>query len=182
MHKISVHLVAAMTKDRVIGHQGAMPWHLPRDLGHFKKVTMGHPVLMGRKTFDSIMQSLGKPLPGRKNIVISRGQPQVPAGVLVYSDMEEAIAKLVDEKESVVDVIGGGQIYEMAMPFADRLYLTLIDANIDGDTWFPKVDLKKWQVVDTETCPADEKNAHDMSFVTFDRVANQTNDENVQTS
>lgn len=175
MNRPSIHLVAAMTKDRVIGHQGAMPWHLPRDLSRFKEVTMGHPVVMGRKTFESIIESLGKPLPGRENIVISRGQPKVPEGVRVYQNLSEAIDALASAGEAVVDVIGGGEIYALAMPLADRLYLTLIDTELSGDTWFPAIDLKRWQVVDTETYPKDERNAYGMTFVTFDRT--QTSDE-----
>ncbi len=170
MTKPSIHLVAAMTRDRVIGHQGAMPWHLPRDLKHFKEVTLGHPVVMGRKTFDSIVASLGKPLPGRLNVVISRHQPTVPEGVCVYSSLDEALSELAKRGEAVVDVIGGGQIYELAMPRADRLYITLIDAEIQGDTWFPEIDKTHWQVSDTQTHPPDEANAHAMTFVTFDRA------------
>ncbi|HEY7905451.1 MAG TPA: dihydrofolate reductase [Wenzhouxiangella sp.] len=170
MTKPSIHLVAAMTRDRVIGHQGAMPWHLPRDLKHFKEVTLGHPVVMGRKTFDSIVASLGKPLPGRLNVVISRHQPTVPEGVRVYSSLDEALSELAKTGEAIVDVIGGGQIYDLAMPMADRLYITLIDAEIEGDTWFPAIDESQWQVCDTDTHPADEANAYAMTFVTFDRV------------
>lgn len=165
-----IHLVAAMTRDRVIGDQGAMPWHLPRDLKHFKEVTFGHPVVMGRKTFDSILASLGKPLPGRLNVVISRHQPSVPEGVCVYSSLDQALSELEKKGEAIVDVIGGGQIYDLAMPMAERLYITLIDAEIEGDTWFPVIDEAKWKVSDTDTHPVDEANAHAMTFVTFNRV------------
>lgn len=163
-----IHLVAAMTQDRVIGLDGAMPWHLPKDLAHFKSVTLGHPVVMGRKTFESILDSLGRPLPGRQNMVISRGQPNVPKGVGVYSSLDEAIAACARLNESVVDVIGGGQIYDLALPLADRLYLTLIDADITGDTWFPAIDMSKWAVLNTETHPKDDRNSHAMTFVTLD--------------
>ncbi len=170
MTKPSVHLVAAMTRDRVIGHQGAMPWHLPRDLKHFKEVTLGHPVVMGRKTFDSILESLGKPLPGRVNVVISRTNPTLPESVLVFPSLDEALVALAAEKHDVVDVIGGGEIYALAMPLADRLYITLIDAEIEGDTWFPPIELASWQVSDTQTHPADDANAHTLTFVTFERM------------
>ena len=176
MNQPSIHLVAAMTRDRVIGHKGAMPWHLPRDLKHFKEVTLGHPVVMGRKTFDSIIQSLGKPLPGRLNVVISRSQPTVPEGVLVYPSVDEALTALAKRDEAVVDVIGGGEIYALTLPLADRLYLTLIDAEIEGDTWFPVIDERHWQVSDTQTHPADEANAHAMTFVTFDRASASIDD------
>jgi len=170
MNKPSIHLVAAMTRDRVIGHNGAMPWHLPRDLKHFKEVTLGHPVVMGRKTFESIIQSLGKPLPGRLNVVISRSNPTVPEGVMVFPSVDEALSALAKRDETVVDVIGGGEIYALTLPMADRLYLTLIDAKIEGDTWFPVIDERCWQVSDTETHPADETNAYAMTFVTFNKV------------
>lgn len=170
MTQPAIHLVVAMTQDRVIGHQGAMPWHLPRDLAHFKAITLGHPVIMGRKTFESIIDSLGKPLPGRLNIVISRTKPALPEDVLVYPSFDEALAALAEQGVPVVDVIGGGQIYELAMPKADRLYVTLIDAKIEGDTWFPQISAKQWQVSETQTHPSDDKNAYAMTFVTFDRV------------
>lgn len=174
MSRPQIHLVCAMAKDRVIGHQGAMPWHLPRDLKHFKEVTLGHPVLMGRKTYDSIIESLGKPLPGRLNVVISRGQPRVEDGVVCYQSLDQAIEALADRGETVIDVIGGGEIYKAMLSLADRLYLTLIDAKVEGDTWFPPVDLKQWQVTETEVCPADEHNAYAMNFVTLQRVPNKS--------
>ena len=165
-----LQLVVAMTKNRVIGHQGAMPWHLPRDLQHFKKVTLGQPVLMGRKTYDSIIASLGKPLPGRLNVVISRSDPQVADGVLTFKGIEPAMAALKAQGEGVVNVIGGGEIYQALLPFANTLYLTLIDAELEGDTWFPAIDFKQWQVTDTETHPADADNAYALSFVTLARA------------
>ena len=176
MSPTRIHLVAAMTPERVIGFEGGMPWHLPRDLAHFKAVTLGHPVVMGRKTFESILTSLGRPLPGRQNIVISRGQPEVPEGVWVYSSLEQALDRLSEDQVPVVDIIGGGQIYDLALPQADRLYLTLIDAQIEGDTWFPNVDMSKWHVIDTQTHPQDEHNSHSMTFVTLDRSGPQAPD------
>ena len=169
MSQPRIHLVAAMTQDRVIGRDGAMPWHLPRDLAHFKAVTLGHPVIMGRLTFESILASLGRPLPGRHNMVISRSQPEVPDGVGVYSSVDEAIDQCKVNGADVVDVIGGGQIYAMTLPMADRLHLTLIDADVAGDTWFPDIDLSQWRVVHTDTQPADDQNAYPMTFVTLDR-------------
>lgn len=171
MNLPKIHLVAAMAKNRVIGHDGAMPWHLPRDLQHFKQVTMGHPVLMGRKTYDSIVATLGKPLPGRLNVVISRRAPNVADGVLCYDSLESALEALGERGESVIDVIGGGEVYKATLPMASRLYITLIDAQPTGDTWFPKIDLSQWQVSDTHTHPPDQHNGYAMTFVTFDRVA-----------
>lgn len=165
-----LQLVVAMAKNRVIGYQGAMPWHLPRDLQHFKQVTLGQPVLMGRKTYDSIIKSLGKPLPGRLNVVISRRDPGVADGVLTFKGIEPAMAALTAEGEEVVNIIGGGEIYQTLLPLADKLYLTLIDAELEGDTWFPVIDFKQWQVSDTETHPADAHNAYAMTFVTLVRA------------
>ena len=157
-------LVAAMARDRIIGHQGAMPWHLPADLAHFKAVTMGHPVVMGRKTFESI----GRALPGRKNIVITRSQPSLPPGVVRASSLDEAMAALPPSEP--VMIIGGGQIYAEALPRATRLELTLIDAAVDGDTRFPDFDLQDWQLQSVCARPADGKNPHALRFVTFVRT------------
>ncbi len=157
-------LVAAMARDRIIGHQGAMPWHLPADLAHFKAVTMGHPVVMGRKTFESI----GRALPGRKNIVITRSQPSLPREVVRASSLDESMAALPPSEP--VMIIGGGQIYAEALPRATRLELTLIDAAVAGDTRFPALDLQDWQVQSVCARPADAKNPYPLRFVSFERV------------
>lgn len=152
-----------MARDQVIGRDGAMPWHLPADLKHFKALTLGHPVIMGRRTFDSI----GRALPGRTNLVISRSRPDLPAGVLVAGSLPAALA-IVAPAESVM-VIGGGQIYRQALDLAERLELTLIDARIDGDTWFPALDWSAWQVVSLASRPADPANAYPLRFVSLVR-------------
>lgn len=156
-------LVAAMARGRVIGRGGDMPWHLPADLAHFKALTLGHPVLMGRRTFESI----GRALPGRTNIVISRTQPQLPAGVRLAASLSEAVHQ-ADAAESLM-VIGGGQIYAEALPLAERLELTLIDAAIDGDTWFPEFDVSDWNLRAMHARPADAKNPYALHFVTLER-------------
>ncbi len=156
-------LIAAMARGGVIGRAGAMPWHLPADLAHFKSVTLGYPVLMGRRTFESI----GRALPGRTNIVISRRQPEVPAGVRLAGDLAEAV-KLAGEAEQLM-VIGGGEIYAEALPLAQRLELTLIDAELEGDTWFPAVDAADWWVHAMTSRPADAANCHPMRFITLER-------------
>ena len=121
----------------VIGRQDKLMWPIPEDLKRFKRLTMGHPVIMGRKTFESILQSLGKPLPGRTNIVVTRDQSYTPEGAVVVHSLEEALQKAggVDQKEIFIG--GGAQIYEQALPLADRLYLTLIDDEKPGDAYFP---------------------------------------------
>ena len=156
-------VVAAMARGRVIGRDGDMPWHLPADLAHFKALTLGHPVLMGRRTFESI----GRPLPGRLNIVISRSRPQLPEGVQLAAGLDEAVG-LAQAAERLM-VIGGGQIYAEALPLAQRLELTLIDAEIDGDTFFPEFDPADWRVRKTQARPADERNAHVLNFITLER-------------
>ena len=129
-----ISLIAALAKNRVIGKDNVMPWHMPADLQHFKMVTLGKPVIMGRKTFESI----GRPLPGRKNIIISRDDTFQPEGVEVVHSPEQALFAAGDVAE--VMIIGGGQIYQHFLPMATDLYLTFIDAEPDGDAWFPVID------------------------------------------
>lgn len=130
-------MIALLGNNRVIGHENKLLWHIPDDLKRFKTLTLGHPVIMGRKTFDSILTSLGKPLPGRTNIVVTRNQVWAHEGVTVAHSLKEAVenAGTLDQEE--IFIIGGGQIYERALPLADRLYLTLIDDTKDGDSTFP---------------------------------------------
>lgn len=155
-------LVAAMARNRVIGHEGGMPWHLPADLKHFKAVTMGCPVVMGRRTFESI----GRALPGRSNIVISRSRPQLPDGVELAGSLEEALDLAGAER---VMVIGGGQIYREALPRADRLELTLIDTVVTGDTVFPEWPAGEWRLSSMRSRPADGANPYNLVFATFER-------------
>lgn len=159
----SLVLVAAMARGRVIGDAGGMPWHLPADLAHFKALTLGHPVVMGRRTYESI----GRPLPGRTNIVISRGHPGLPDGVLLAASLAEAMA--LGQGAGTLMVIGGGQVYREALPLAARLELTLIDAAIEGDTLFPEFDLHDWFVRAARARPADADNPFALTFVTFER-------------
>ncbi len=160
-------LIAAMDRNRVIGKSGSIPWHLPADFAHFKSLTMGHPIIMGERTFFS----LGKPLTGRTNIVLSYEEKDFP-GCSSTKTLEEAIA--LGEKEvggELVYVIGGGQVYALAMPLADRLEITHIDAEIDGgDTFFPEFNVKiDWQEVSRTHYPTDEKNEYSMDFIRYDR-------------
>ncbi len=132
-----VSCIAAIGKNRVIGKGNTLLWHIPEDLKRFKMLTLGHPVIMGRKTFDSIVAMLGKPLPGRTNIVVTRNNEWKFDGVEVAHSLEEALSKAKELNTQEVFVIGGAQIYEQALPFTDRLYLTLIDDTKDGDVFFP---------------------------------------------
>ncbi|CDU06197.1 dihydrofolate reductase [Vibrio coralliirubri] len=157
-----ISMIAAMANNRVIGKDNQMPWHLPADFAWFKRSTMGKPVVMGRKTYDSI----GRPLPGRPNIVISRDESLKIEGVTTVTSIEQALELLSDVEE--VMIIGGGSIYESCLPKADKLYLTYIDFAVDGDTQFPDWG-EGWKLSFNESYQADEKNKHNMEFVILER-------------
>lgn len=158
-------MIAALAKKQVIGKNNLMPWHMPADLAHFKRVTLGKPVLMGRKTFESI----GRPLPGRRNLVISRNPDYQAEGIEVVCSVEAALALLAGSSVEELMVIGGGHLYAEMLPSADCLYLTRIDLAVEGDTRFPAFDDGQWQRVDCESHPADEKNPHPYSFEIWQR-------------
>lgn len=151
-------LIVAIAKHRVIGHQNKMPWHLPAELAYFKRVTMGHPIIMGRKTFESI----GRPLPGRRNIVVSRNPGFQGEGIEVAHTLEEAIAICAD---SDAFVIGGATLYIEALARADKLFITEIDAAPEGDTFFPPISADEWRETFRERREADENNPHAVEFV-----------------
>jgi len=158
-----IALIAAVADNRVIGRNGEMPWHIPADLRHFKETTMGHPVIMGRRTYESIAADIGGPLPDRTNIVLSRGSPDVPEEVVVVDAIERAVgaARKVADTETVY-VIGGATIYEQFLPQANRLVLTEIHESYEGDTRFPAWNREEW----TERRRED----HDgFSFVEYER-------------
>ncbi|MBE0377956.1 type 3 dihydrofolate reductase [Pseudoalteromonas prydzensis] len=162
---MKISMIAAMANNRVIGQDNNMPWHLPADLQHFKAVTMSKPVIMGRKTFESI----GRPLPGRRNIVISRNADYEAAGVDVVSSPEAAIS-LVCELDEVM-VIGGGNVYQQFLERADTLYLTFIDLDVKGDTQFPDYEkVANWKIVEEQHNQPNEKNLHAYTFVTLDKI------------
>ena len=159
-----ISMVVAATENDVIGRDNGMPWHLPDDLKYFKARTMGKPMLMGRKTFESI----GKPLPGRTSLVMTRDPNwRAPEGVVVVRSLDEALAWSVNVPE--LCAVGGAEIFRLAWPLAQRLFLTRIHATIAGDTFFPKPDPGEWREVDRVEHPADERHAYPMSFITLDR-------------
>ncbi|WP_323899258.1 type 3 dihydrofolate reductase [Aeromonas hydrophila] len=160
-----ISMIAAMAHDRVIGLDNQMPWHLPADLAHFKRVTLGKPVLMGRKTFESI----GRPLPGRRNLVISHNSDYRADGVEVIDSVEAALALLAGSDVAELMVIGGGHLYGQLLPRADRLYLTRIDLAVEGDTRFPAFDEGDWSCIEREPHQPDEKNPHSYCFETWQR-------------
>ncbi|MGD8111903.1 type 3 dihydrofolate reductase [Vibrio sp. TRT 17S01] len=157
-----ISMIAAMADNRIIGKNNEMPWHLPADFQWFRRCTMGKPVVMGRKTYESI----GRPLPGRMNIVLSRDAALEIDGVTCVTSIDEAI-QAVGEIEELM-IIGGGAIYQACLPMANKLYLTHINANLDGDTQFPQwgTDFKESY---SETYSADDKNAYDMRFVILEK-------------
>ena len=157
-----ISLIAALATDRVIGMENAMPWHLPGDLAWFKRNTLNKPVIMGRKTFESI----GRPLPGRLNIVIS-SKPGEHEGVTWVTSVDAALAAAGDVEE--VMVMGGGRVYEQLLPKANRLYLTHIDAEVEGDTHFPDYEPDDWESTFSEFHDADEQNSHGYCFEILDR-------------
>lgn len=158
-----VTLVVAATDDGVIGKAGGLPWHLPADLAHFKRVTMGHPIVMGRRTYASI----GRALPGRLNVVVTRDRTFAAPGVVVAHSLDEALTACGDAPELMV--IGGGELYRETLPRATRVHLTRVHAAIDGDTHFPALDPEVWVEVARQERPADERNAYPLSFVTLER-------------
>lgn len=158
-----ISLIAAMAENRVIGANNALPWRLPADLKHFRRLTSGHHIIMGRRNYESI----GKPLPDRTNIVITRNADYRAPGCLVRNSIEEALAAVRDDSE--VFIIGGAEIYRQVLDRADRLYLTLIHSNIQGDTYFPEFNGYQWQEISRESHTADEANPHAYTFLTYAR-------------
>jgi dihydrofolate reductase len=161
---MKIAIVVAMAANGVIGRDNQLPWHLPADLKHFKQTTMGKPILMGRKTWESI----GRPLPGRTNIVITRDSAYSAAGCEVVNSIEAAMAAAGEQDE--VMVIGGAELYRQVLPRADTIYLTRIHEAFDGDTCFPEISNNEWHQVARDDYEADEKNPHDYSFIRLERV------------
>lgn len=159
-------LIAAVSENGIIGRGGELPWHLPADLRRFKALTMGHHLLVGRKTWESI----GRPLPGRTMVVISRRPGYAPAGVRVARSLEEAVALAAAAGEEEAFVGGGEALYRAALPQADRLYLTRVGAEVPGDARFPAWREEEWELVAHEDHPADERHAFPFRFLTYDRV------------
>ncbi|MCF6256294.1 MAG: type 3 dihydrofolate reductase [Gammaproteobacteria bacterium] len=161
---MTLSLIWAMADNRVIGIENRLPWKLPADMKWFRQNTMGKPIIMGRLTFESFG---AKPLPGRRNIIISRNPAYTADGIEVYTSLEDALQSTQNNEETMI--IGGMSLYKQALPLADRLYMTLIHANVEGDAWFPEFDLHEWQETARNDFPADEKNPHAYSFITLDK-------------
>ncbi|MGD8744170.1 MAG: dihydrofolate reductase [Candidatus Woesebacteria bacterium] len=160
-----VSLIAAVSENYVIGNKGKIPWNLPADLKRFKKITMGHHIIMGRETFESI----GKPLPGRKNIVVSRNKKYEAEGCRVVHSLKDALEIAKTNKEDEVFVIGGEQIYSLALPRADKIYLTKVKKNYEGDTFFPEMDMNNWKVTSKESFKSNGDNPLAFEFIIYEK-------------
>ncbi|SIS49591.1 dihydrofolate reductase [Thalassolituus maritimus] len=165
---MKLSMIVAVAENGVIGRNNSLPWYLPNDLKYFKQTTMGKPVIMGRKTYESI----GKPLPGRTNIVITRQADYQPEGVKVVNSVEAAreLAEsvcLIDGQDEAM-IMGGAEIYALALPHTDRLYLTEVHADVEGDAFFPEYDKSRWQEVAREDFAAEGPNPYNYSFVVYE--------------
>ncbi|MBM37623.1 MAG: hypothetical protein CMO97_00990 [Woeseia sp.] len=159
-----ISIIVAASKNNVIGLQGELPWNLSNDLKRFKTLTMGKPIIMGRLTWESI----GRPLPGRKNIIISRQENFKAEGGHVVGSHEEAINLTNDAKE--IMVIGGSQIYNLFLPISDKLYLTRVHAEIKGDTFFPEIKKNQWKLIDSQKHKASDMDQYDYEFISYVRI------------
>ncbi len=171
-HTVSLALIVAQGRNRVIGAEGRLPWRLAGDLAFFKRTTMGAPILMGRRTWESLPK---RPLPGRANIILSRNWQYPAEGARVYTTLAPALAAAramaVRAGKPEAFVIGGAALYEMALPFADRIYITDVDAAPEGDVFFPELDARQWRASELERAPAGGGNDHAYSIRRLDRAA-----------
>lgn len=163
--KMTVSLIVAVSDNGVIGRDGGLPWHLPRDLRHFKTTTMGHHLIIGRRTWDEV----GKPLPGRTMLVVTRSRTFVANGATVVHSLEDALE--VSKKDEEPFVGGGAYIYRIALArdLVDRLYLTRVHTDVEGDTFLPEIDFDDWELISTEHHEADEKNEFACTFQVYER-------------
>jgi dihydrofolate reductase len=161
---MKLSLIVAMSANRVIGRDNKMPWHLSADLKHFRTITMNSPILMGRKTFESI----GKPLDGRTNMILSKNPTYQPDGCLVFDSLEKALTAAKNFGDELF-IIGGATLYEIALPFAKQLYLTQIETDFDGDTFFPEIDFNEWDEIACERVTNDPKVDFSYRFLTLEK-------------
>jgi dihydrofolate reductase len=166
-----VSIIAAMSENRVIGRDGRLPWHLPEDMRRFRRLTTGHTVIMGRRTYES----LGAPLAGRSCVVITRDVDFRAPGALVVHSLEDALQCAAGDEETFI--AGGSEVYRLALPRADRIYLTVVHAQLDGDTHFPEFDDEHWTIVEEEHLPADERHGYAMSFRIYQRATKRPSDQ-----
>ena len=160
-----ISFVVAMDQNRVIGFNNDMPWHLPNDLQHFKNITTGHTIVMGRKTFDSI----GRVLPNRKHIVLTRSEQSFPEEVEVVRNTDEILQYAKDHEAEEIFIIGGGELFKQMMPYVDKMYITLIEESFEGDVFFPEFDESEWELIEKEKGEKDERNPYNYYFLTYER-------------
>lgn len=161
---MNLTLIAAMSENRVIGKDNDLPWHLPKDLKHFKGLTKGHHIIMGRRTFESMGN---KPLPHRTNIIVTRQKDFRAPGCIVVHNLEDAIRKA--ENDSRPFIVGGGKIYQQALAYADSIELTVVHASLEGDTHFPELNENDWELVKKESHSRDEKHEYGFDFLSYER-------------
>ena len=160
-----ISMIVAAAENNVIGIDNKLPWHLPADMQFFKRTTNGHPIIMGRKSYEA----LGKPLPNRTNIVITRQTDYKPEGTIVVSSPEEALETAVEYNKEEIFIIGGGNIYQTMLSLANRVYLTRIHTEVEGDAYFPELPAYEWELTQAERHEADEKHKYAFTFQTWDR-------------
>lgn len=173
-----VSLIAAVADNGVIGRGGDLPWRLPADLSHFRRLTMGHHLIVGRRTW----QSIGKPLEGRRILVLTRAETVEPAGAQRCATLDEALARAKAAGDDEAFVAGGAEIYELALPRADRLYLTRVHARPAGEVYFPPLDTDGWRLVERWDREPDPRNLHRLTFETYDRVPDPALEESAEPS
>jgi dihydrofolate reductase len=165
---MTVSMIAAMSRNRVIGRDNDLPWHLPDDFRFFKETTKGHHVIMGRKNYESLPHKF-RPLPNRTNIILTRNPDFHQPGIVVYGNIKKAISYAKERNEAEVFIIGGGEIYNIGLELADRIYLTEIDVELPGDTFFPEFDKTMWKEVSRKHHPVDEKHVYSFDFVIYEK-------------
>jgi dihydrofolate reductase len=161
---MTLSIIAAMDQNQLIGKQGKIPWKLPADLKYFKKTTMGAPIIMGRKTFESI----GSPLPGRRNIILTRNRDYAAEGCEIVHSKEEILDEFLEKNEEVF-IIGGAEIYKQFLAYCDKLYLTIIEDQFSGDTYFPEIDWEKWDKISEIKGTTDSNNPYSYSYHIYQR-------------
>jgi dihydrofolate reductase len=166
---MKISLIAALAQNRTIGKNNDLPWHLPDDMKYFMQTTKGHHCIMGRKNYDSIPEKF-RPLPNRTNIVVTRQKDFKAPSCIVVNSIEKGLEIAKDNNEAEVFIIGGAEIYKQSLAFADRLYLTEIKADIQGDTFFPAINQNEWKELSRATHPADERHQYAFDFVVYEKM------------
>ncbi len=161
-----VSAIVAIAENNVMGKDNDIPWYLPADLKYFKKTTLGHHIIMGRKTY----QSIGNPLPKRTNIIITRNPFFIASGCISTNSIEQALSVALENGEEEAFIIGGAEIYKLSIPYLDKLYITKVDLNIKGDTFFPEIDFSNWNLISEEPHEKNGKNEFDYTFKVYHKI------------